>query len=54
MAGNGGGEKYLGVDLGLASFRATMWDVTLRAGGRCGCAGGDRPEGGGLMAEVTG
>jgi hypothetical protein len=22
MAGNGGGEKYLGVDLGLASFHA--------------------------------
>jgi hypothetical protein len=45
MAGNGGGEKYLGVDLGLASFRAARRgavDVTLRAGGHCGW-GGDRP-----------
>jgi hypothetical protein len=32
---------------------AAMWDVTLRAGSRCGCGEGDRP-GAGLMAEVTG
>jgi hypothetical protein len=22
---------------------SALWDVTLRAGGRCGCGGGDRP-----------
>jgi hypothetical protein len=37
MAVNGGGEKYPGIDLGPASFRARgAVDVTLRAGGRCG------------------
>jgi hypothetical protein len=37
---------------GELSCGAALWDVTLRAGGRCGCGGGDRP-GGRVMVEVT-
>jgi hypothetical protein len=47
MAVNGGGEKnILALTLGRrASGRRGAVDGTLRASGRCGCGGGDRPEG---------
>jgi hypothetical protein len=47
MAVNGGGEKnILALTLGpRASGRRGAVDGTLRTGGRCGCGGGDQPQG---------
>jgi hypothetical protein len=56
MAGNGSGEKYLGVDLGPANFRATRCCGMGPFVQAAAVAVGEETDrgGGGLMAEVIG